>query len=260
MITQSQRGKQIKDYVLGETLVNLNDMHLLEGRRAKGDEVTVLMIEKKCMQQESFLPYNALLAENKLAIHPAYLEVIQSANNIYIVVEKISKLPGGFTWGQLLPVIVELYRRMGEFKLEESEVFVTAQGKVVYMPFYKRMQMTSKFYAQFHNKSVLGDLFSKLTPLPNKNIALDIFIRNIDNPKAADIIATEISREIQAESGSSSPENGLYPSMSFSDDEDDDEAIMQLMSKVKVNSDMKKEAGEQFIRLSAKREEQKEDK
>lgn len=29
MMTQSQRGKQIKDYVLGETLVNYNDMHLL---------------------------------------------------------------------------------------------------------------------------------------------------------------------------------------------------------------------------------------
>ena len=31
---------------------------------------------------------------------------------------------------------------------------------------------------------------------------------------------------------------------------------MQLMSKVKVNSDMKKEAGQQFMRLSAKREDQ----
>lgn len=83
------------------------------------------------------------------------------------------------------------------------------------MPFYKRMQMTSKFYAQFHNKSVLGDLFSKLLPLPNKNIALDIFIRNIDNPKAVEIITSEVSREIQAESGGSSPENGLYPTVSF---------------------------------------------
>lgn len=116
-MTQSQRGKQIKDYILGETLVNYNDMHLLEGRRAKGDEVTVLMIEKKCMQQETFLPYNNLLAENKLAIHPHYIEVIQSANNIYIVVEKITKIPAGFPWGQLLPGLVELYRRMGEFKL-----------------------------------------------------------------------------------------------------------------------------------------------
>jgi hypothetical protein len=190
----SQRGKQIKDYVLGDTIVNFNDMNLLEGRRTTGLEVTVLMIEKKNMQQESFVPYNNLLSENKYQAHPNYIEAVQSANNIYIVVEKISKVPGGYSWSQLLPSVVELYRRMGEFKLEESEVFVTAEGKVVYMPFYKRMQLTSKFYAQFHNKSVLGDLFSKLVPLPNKNIALEIFIRSIDNPKAAEIIAGDIAR------------------------------------------------------------------
>jgi hypothetical protein len=74
---------------------------------------------------------------------------------------------------------------MGEYKLEESEVFVNSNEKVVYMPFYKKLQITSKLYAQFNNKSVLGDVFSKLVPISNKNIALDIFIKNIDNPKAA---------------------------------------------------------------------------
>jgi len=77
------------------------------------------------------------------------------------------------------------------------------------MPFYKRMHMTSKFYAQFHNKSVLGDIFSKLVPLPNKNVALDIFIRNIDSPKAAELISAETSREIEAED--KDKQNGLYP-------------------------------------------------
>lgn len=71
------------------------------------------MIEKKCMQQETFLLYNNLLADNKLAIHPKYIEVIQSANNIYIVVEKITKILAGSSWGQLLPGLVDLYRRMG---------------------------------------------------------------------------------------------------------------------------------------------------
>lgn len=33
------------------------------------------------------------------------------------------------------------------------------------MPFYKKLQITSKFYAQFHNKSVLGDIFSKIVPI-----------------------------------------------------------------------------------------------
>jgi hypothetical protein len=185
----SPKGKQIKDYVIGETIIGYNDMHLLQGRRQNGSEVTILMIEKKNMQQETFVPYNNLISENKLRIHPAYYEVVQSANNIYIIVEKVTKLPGDFTFLQLLPSIVDLYRSMGEYKLEESEVFVNASGRVVYMPFYKKLQMTSKFYAQFHNKSVLGDIFSKLIPIANKNIALDIFIKNIDSPKAAEAIA-----------------------------------------------------------------------
>ena len=56
--------------------------------------------------------------------------------------------------------------------------------KVVYLPFYQFVQMSSKFYAQFHNKSVLGDLFAKVAPIDNKNRALEIFIQNIDSPQA----------------------------------------------------------------------------
>jgi hypothetical protein len=82
----ANKGKQIKDYLLGETLVALNDMHLLEGKRGSGLEVTVLMIEKKDMQQETFIAYNNLLSENQLQIHPQYIEAVQSANNIYIIV------------------------------------------------------------------------------------------------------------------------------------------------------------------------------
>ena len=44
--------------------------------------------------------------------------------------------------------------------------------------------MSSKFYAQFHNKSVLGELFAKIAPIDNKNRALEIFIQNIDSPQA----------------------------------------------------------------------------
>jgi hypothetical protein len=186
----SLKGKQIKDYILGDTILAYNDMYLLEGRQKNGTDVTVLMIEKKNMHQETFVPYNNLLSENHSRIHPAYIEAVQSANNIYIVIEKIERIaPETHPFLKLLPSIVELYRNMGEYKLEESEVFATAKGKVVYMPFYKKMQITSKFYAQFHNKSVLGDLFSKLVPLTNKNIALDIFIKSIDHPKAEQIIA-----------------------------------------------------------------------
>ena len=48
--------------------------------------MTVLMIEKKDMQQETFIAYNNLLSENQLQIHPQYIEAVQSANNIYIIV------------------------------------------------------------------------------------------------------------------------------------------------------------------------------
>lgn len=82
----ASKGKQIKDYLLGDALVALNDMHLLEGKRENGLEVTVLMIEKKNMQQETFIAYNNLLSENQLQIHPQYIEAVQSANNIYIIV------------------------------------------------------------------------------------------------------------------------------------------------------------------------------
>lgn len=89
---------------------------------------------------------------------------------------------------------------------------MTKQGRVVYMPFYRRMQTTSRFYAQFNNKSVLGGIFSALVPIPNKNIALDIFIKHIDAPNAAEAIAVEIAKEIKANETNGS-EGALYPAM-----------------------------------------------
>ena len=62
-------------------------------------------------------------------------------------------------------------------------------GRLVYLPLYRRLQTTSRFYAQFHNKSALGELFGGLTTLSNPNIALDIFIQHIDNPNATALIA-----------------------------------------------------------------------
>lgn len=173
-------------------------MHLLAGTRKNGQEVSILVIEKKKMQQETFVPYNNLLMENKDRIHPQYVEAVQSANNIYIITEKVHRLTADAChFLKLLPSFVELYRAMGEYKLEEGEVFVNSAGKILYMPFYKRLQITSKFYAQFHNKSVLGDLFSSLVPLSNKNLTLNIFIKNIDNPHAAEVIAAELTKELQ---------------------------------------------------------------
>lgn len=53
------------------------------------------------------------------------------------------------------------------------------------MPFYKKMQTTSKFYAQFHNKSIFADIISKFVPIHKKNLAVDLFAKHIDNPNAA---------------------------------------------------------------------------
>ena len=71
------------------------------------------------MQQETFVPYNNLLSENNYKIHPSYYEAVQSANNIYIVIEKISKLDySKDSYQTVLPSIVMLYRNMAEYKLD----------------------------------------------------------------------------------------------------------------------------------------------
>ena len=41
------KGKQIKDYIIGDTLLTYKDMTLLSGRRTNGQEICILMIEKK---------------------------------------------------------------------------------------------------------------------------------------------------------------------------------------------------------------------
>nr|BAJ97868.1 predicted protein [Hordeum vulgare subsp. vulgare] len=114
---QSLKGKKIKDYELGETLATHNDMHLLAAHMNNNKEVTVLMVERKSLQQDTFVAYNNIIMENQNQVHPAYIDAVQSANNIYIVVEKIERLPAGRTYQQLLPSIVDLYRRMGDYKI-----------------------------------------------------------------------------------------------------------------------------------------------
>jgi hypothetical protein len=84
-------------------------------------------------------------------------------------VERVGTTTNGYK--MILPSLVWLYRKVGEFKVEEDELFLAAGDRVVYLPFYKRINTSSKFYAQFHNKSVLGQLFARTTPL-NKNRAL----------------------------------------------------------------------------------------
>jgi len=81
----SVKGKSIKDYILGESIRSEVDMQLLEGKQQQGKEVTILMVEKKNIDQQTFISYKNLLQENCRHIHPKYIEAIQSTNNIYLV-------------------------------------------------------------------------------------------------------------------------------------------------------------------------------
>ena len=56
----------------------------------------------------------------------------------------------------LLAALIIFYQSIGEYKVEEEELFVSADSRIVYLPFYKRINTSSKFYAQFHNKSILA--------------------------------------------------------------------------------------------------------
>lgn len=186
----SVKGKQIKDYIIGDTLVAMGDTTVLQAATAKGQRATLVMVEKKNMEQETFVQYNNLLAENTQGLHPRYLEVVQSAHNMYIVLEHLQKpSPLSNPALSLVGAFVELYGKLGQFKVERDEVLLNDAGRLVYLPLYRRLQTTSRFYAQFHNKSALGELFGGLTTLSNPNIALDIFIQHIDNPNATALIA-----------------------------------------------------------------------
>lgn len=83
---------------------------------------------------------------------------------------------------------------------------MTAGNRIVYLPFYKRFNTSSKFYAQFHNKSILGQLFATTTRIHNTNKALEIFIQHIDTPNPEPAIIALIEAESQTKLS--------YPSLS----------------------------------------------
>jgi len=47
LIIMQIKGKQIKDYIIGDTLLTYKDMSLLSGHKLNGQEITILMIDKK---------------------------------------------------------------------------------------------------------------------------------------------------------------------------------------------------------------------
>jgi hypothetical protein len=55
------KGKLIKDYVVGESVVTTGDCQLVEGRKTNGGEVMLLIMEKRNLETTSFLDYNNML-------------------------------------------------------------------------------------------------------------------------------------------------------------------------------------------------------
>ena len=86
------KGKQVKNYIIGDVTVTYHNMHLLAGKTLKGQDISILMIDKAQMNQETFVSYVNMLQENVHKVHPRYYEPIQSSNNIYVVLEKVQRL------------------------------------------------------------------------------------------------------------------------------------------------------------------------
>lgn len=79
------KGKQIKDYVVGEPIATQQNGQLFQARHIKGRPLSILMLEKQHIDHNTFVAYNNLIQENTRKIHPEYVEPIQSNHNIYIV-------------------------------------------------------------------------------------------------------------------------------------------------------------------------------
>ena len=66
------KGKQIKDYIIGDVIVTYQNMHLLNGSTTKGQPISILMIDKSQMEQSTFVQYVNMLQENVHKVHPRY--------------------------------------------------------------------------------------------------------------------------------------------------------------------------------------------
>lgn len=189
------QGKQIKDYTVGSPILATKEMQLFEAKNSHQQLFSLIVIDKTRIEQSIFVDYHNLLLENTAKIHPRYVEPIQSTNNVYIVLEHLKQMvKAQYPPQQILQSLIDLYRHAGEFKLDVNELFLTDAGKVVYLPFYRNYQTTSKFYAQFHNKSILADALAPSTTIPHNKL-LDIFVNNLDHPSPYHLILSLIEKE-----------------------------------------------------------------
>ena len=108
------KGKQVKNYIIGDVILTYHDMHLLAGRTLQGHDISILMIDKAQMDQATFVAYVNMLQEDPHKVHPRYYEPIQSSNNIYVVLEKVQRLQDtSISYQQVLASLVALYKNIG---------------------------------------------------------------------------------------------------------------------------------------------------
>jgi hypothetical protein len=55
------------------------------------EEVSVYALDKKSVNIEHYVVYNNEILENSQGMYPLYIEVIQSTNFIYLILEKLSR-------------------------------------------------------------------------------------------------------------------------------------------------------------------------
>ena len=90
------KGKQVKDYIIGDQIIDVKGVQLYSAVTTTNKLVTVLLVQKKDIEQATFISYNNLILENVNKIHPKYIEAVQSTNNIYLILEPITYLPLGY--------------------------------------------------------------------------------------------------------------------------------------------------------------------
>lgn len=66
------KGKQVKNYILGDVTITQHDMQLLSGTTTDHRPVSILMIDKHQLEQQSFVAYVNMLQENTHNLHPRF--------------------------------------------------------------------------------------------------------------------------------------------------------------------------------------------
>ena len=107
-----------------------------------------------------------------------------------------------------------------------------------YLPSYFKAFSPVSVYGQIHNKNMLASIFCDVVETTNRTKLSEVLLNEWDNPKIDSLIEPYLIS---------------YPSL-----EDDDSQILALMSGIKVNPEMMKEASDQYMRTTSRRNQEEE--